>query len=171
MLLSMPEVFIRPATKNDTTGLRNLIPTIQQQEFDLPITWEQQPDLHDIDGFYRKGIGEFWVAEHNNDIIGSIALIDIGSQQAVIRKMFVQKEWRGKPYSIAQKLFDHLLDYAKSMGVRTLLLGTTAKFLAAHRFYERNQFQEILMDDLPPAFPLMKVDTRFYCLNLISDQG
>lgn len=162
----MAEILIRPATKSDTKGLQQLIPPIQQQEFSIPITWEQQPDLHDIDGFYCKGIGEFWVAEHQHNIIGSIALIDIGNQQAVIRKMFVQAEWRGKPHHVAQKLFDHLLHYAKSQQVRVLLLGTTAKFLAAHRFYERNQFQQIPAEDLPPEFPLMKVDTRFYRLEI-----
>jgi hypothetical protein len=48
--------------------------------------------------------------------------------------------------------------------VKEVFLGTTEKFLAAHRFYERNGFQQIPATELPPAFPKMAVDTRFYRL-------
>jgi predicted N-acetyltransferase YhbS len=41
-------------------------------------------------------------------------------------------------------------------------LGTTAKFLAAHRFYEKNGFREIAQTELPASFPVMTVDTKFY---------
>jgi hypothetical protein len=46
--------------------------------------------------------------------------------------------------------------------VRDIFLGTTGKFLAAHRFYEKNAFTEIDAAELPPAFPRMAVDTKFY---------
>jgi hypothetical protein len=46
--------------------------------------------------------------------------------------------------------------------VKDVYLGTTEKFLAAHRFYERNGFQQIAADELPPSFPKMVQDTRFY---------
>lgn len=35
----------------------DLILSIQQNEFDLPITLEAQPDLDDIAAFYQKGKG------------------------------------------------------------------------------------------------------------------
>jgi GNAT superfamily N-acetyltransferase len=59
-----------------------------------------------------------------------------------------------------------LLDDARRRGVREILLGTTERFLAAHRFYERNGFQPIDAAALPPEFPRMAVDTRFYRLTL-----
>jgi RimJ/RimL family protein N-acetyltransferase len=43
-----------------------------------------------------------------------------------------------------------------------VLLGTTERFHAAHRFYERNGFKRIAVIDLPATFPRMAVDTRFY---------
>jgi hypothetical protein len=46
--------------------------------------------------------------------------------------------------------------------MREIYLGTTAKFLAAHRFYEKNGFEELLQSELPARFPLMSVDTKFY---------
>lgn len=37
----------------------NLILDIQQNEFDVPITIEEQPDLLTIPDFYQKGKGNF----------------------------------------------------------------------------------------------------------------
>jgi len=51
----------------------------------------------------------------------------------------------------------------KAQGVKVVYLGTTAKFLAAHRFYEKNGFREILRAELPARFPVMAADTKFYC--------
>ncbi|MEE4944850.1 hypothetical protein V2K24_05085 [Pseudomonas alliivorans] len=44
--------------------------------------------------------------------------------------------------------------------------GTTDKFLAAHRFYEKHGFSEVARGNLPESFPLMAVDSRFYVLGL-----
>jgi N-acetylglutamate synthase-like GNAT family acetyltransferase len=51
-------------------------------------------------------------------------------------------------------------------GVREIFLGTTSAFLAAHRFYEKNGFGEIAKTELPAAFPVMAIDSKFYLLRL-----
>ena len=51
---------------------------------------------------------------------------------------------------------------ASAAGLQEILLGTTDKFLAAHRFYERQGFTAVALADLPASFPRMAVDTRFY---------
>ena len=50
--------------------------------------------------------------------------------------------------------------------VTRILLGTVDVLVAAHRFYEKNGFVRIDKRDLPAAFPLVAVDTRFYALTL-----
>jgi GNAT superfamily N-acetyltransferase len=55
-----------------------------------------------------------------------------------------------------------LLEWARAQGVKEIYLGTTEKFLAAHRFYERNGFQQITAIELPPTFPKMALDTGSY---------
>jgi GNAT superfamily N-acetyltransferase len=52
--------------------------------------------------------------------------------------------------------------WAGMHGYTDIFLGTTAKFLAAHRFYEKSGFRDVAMDQLPASFPVMKVDTKFY---------
>lgn len=144
-------------------GVVALILPIQQTEFEIPISLAAQPDLQSIPSFYQHGDGNFWVAVHERTVVGTVALLDIGSQQVALRKMFVRAEYRGAEYGVATRLLDTLLAWCQLRGVQTVYLGTTAKFLAAHRFYEKNGFREFARADLPASFPVMQVDTKFYC--------
>lgn len=158
---------ILPFVPAHAAGVVALILPIQQAEFGIPITLEAQPDLQDIPGFYQRGHGNFWVAEtEGGEIVGTIALLDIGQQQGALRKMFVAASHRGKEQGVAQALLGTLLAWGRERGMRDVFLGTTDKFLAAHRFYEKNGFQRIEQAELPERFPVMKVDTRFYALKL-----
>jgi hypothetical protein len=48
------------------------------------------------------------------------------------------------------------------LAVFAIYLGTTAEFIAAHKFYEKNGFTEVPKANLPETFPVMAVDTKFY---------
>ena len=143
-----------------------LILNIQNNEFDIAITSDQQPDLHRIQDYYQTGRGNFWVAVKAGNVIGTISLIDIGNSQAALRKMFVHKDYRGSIHGTANHLLSELLDWSKSKSIQEIYLGTTSKFRAAHRFYEKNHFIEIEKSMLPKNFPVMEVDTKFYKLTL-----
>ncbi len=131
-------------------------------EFNLPLTVKNQPDLNQIPQFYQIGQGNFWVAFVDNRVVGTIALVDIGNNQAALRKMFVDKDYRGKEKNIAQSLLNTLLTWSKQKGINEIYLGTQSIFLAAHRFYEKNGFVEISKRMLPKAFPANLVDSKFY---------
>ena len=127
----------------------------------MPITIEGQPDLLDIDNFYQKDNGNFWVALDGEIVVGTIALIDCGAGIGCIRKMFVKKEYRSQ-YGIAQILLNILEKQALTHDFKGVYLGTLERLTAAIRFYEKNGFEPIAKNDLPPEFPLMAVDTHFY---------
>ena len=135
---------------------------IQRDEFGFNIGAEDQPDLLDVANFYQTGAGNFWVALLDGDVVGTIALRDIGKNQGALRKMFVRATHRGKEHGIAARLLERLVLSATGAQVRDLYLGTTEKFVAAHRFYERNGFIQVAAEALPEAFPRMSLDTRFY---------
>lgn len=147
-------------------GVVSLILPIQQSEFGIPVTLADQPDLLDIPGFYQRGAGNFWVALHQGQVVGSIALLDIGHHQAALRKMFVAPAWRGREHGVAASLLDTLVASGRAAQVREVWLGTTDKFLAAHRFYEKHGFRQVPREALPARFPVMAVDTRFYLRDL-----
>ena len=152
-----------------TAGVAELIVPIQRDEFGIPITYDAQPDLRDIASFYRRGAGEFWVALAEDDrVVGSIGLLDIGASRdgGALRKMFVRADFRGRRHGVAQALLDALLGHARRHGFAAVHLGTTEKFLAAHRFYEKNGFRAVSPEALPANFPRMAVDSRFYRLDL-----
>jgi GNAT superfamily N-acetyltransferase len=157
---------IVPFTDPYSAGVIDVILHIQQTEFGIPVTLEGQPDLLDIPGFYQKGNGNFWVALAGDDVVGTISLLDIGNGQGALRKMFVRAEYRGAQHGVAARLLETLVGWCRLHGIHDVYLGTTASFLAAHRFYEKNGFMEIGTSELPAAFPIMKVDTKFYVLNL-----
>jgi N-acetylglutamate synthase-like GNAT family acetyltransferase len=160
------DVFVEQYIDKHQEQIISLISNIQQNEFNLPITPAQQPDLSDISDFYQKGTGNFWIARHQDQVVGTVALLDIGNDQAALRKMFVKKEYRGSSQGIAARLLQQLLAWAREQRVREIYLGTTPFFLAAHRFYAKNGFIEIDKTDLPAAFPVMSVDTKFFKMAL-----
>ena len=98
----------------------------------------------------------------DDKIIGTISLLDIGNRKAALRKMFVDKNYRGKEFGVGQRLLNTLVDWSKRKGFTEIFLGTTEKFIAAQRFYEKNGFKEIEKRELPEAFPVMEVDIKFY---------
>jgi hypothetical protein len=80
----------------DRNNVINLIVGIQTEEFDLALTAAEQPDLSDVDSFYRSSGGEFWVALDNGAVVGTIAIARFDSTCGAIRKMFVAPSHRGQ---------------------------------------------------------------------------
>lgn len=162
--MNQKAIKIVPFSINFTNQLVSMILEIQQKEFNLPITANDQPDLFDIPNFYQFGSGNFWIAISDEKVVGSIAIIDIGNQKVAMRKMFVHRNYRGRNIGTAHDLFKTLFSWSNTKGVREIFLGTTEKMYAAQKFYINHGFREINKDDLPVSFPVMDVDSRFYFL-------
>jgi N-acetylglutamate synthase-like GNAT family acetyltransferase len=162
----MADIEIRTFTGDDADAVLSVILPIQREEFGIDITADAQPDLRVIPDFYQSGKGQFWVAVKDGAIVGTVGLKDIGNNHAALRKMFVSAEVRGREHGVAARLLDRLFAHARDVGLTDIFLGTTDKFVAAHRFYEKNGFTEVSKGELPPRFPLMAVDTKFYVRTL-----
>ena len=152
--------------QQDEQAVIELILTIQQKEFGVAVTNNDQPDLRNVAAFYGKGNGNFWVAKEQEQVVGTIALIDISNNQAALRKMFVHKEWRGKEKGIGQLLFNTVIDWCRQKKIQDIFLGTVEQLHAAKRFYEKNGFIKIDKQSLPASFPIMQVDTEFFRLHM-----
>jgi len=139
-----------------------LIVTIQRGEYGFDIGLDDQPDLRDIAGFYQTGRGGFWVAIADDRVVGTIALKDIGGDALALRKMFVDAAYRGREAGVAAALLETAVAWAERRRAGQIVLGTTERFHAAHRFYEKHGFARIEKDALPENFLFMPADTRFY---------
>jgi len=160
IVLTMNSVVIKPFNAEHQDAVERLVLPIQQVEFGVEITREEQPDLMDIAGTFQHGDGNFWVAMDRDDVVGTIGVVDIGSQKVALKKMFVSSSHRGT--GIAQSLMNTAIEWCESKGIKQIYLGTTARMFAAHRFYEKNGFVELTNAELPPNFPVVSVDTKFY---------
>lgn len=155
-------IVIRPFAPEYQAGVIDLILPIQQQEFGIAITLQDQPDLLDIPGFYQQQAGNFWLVLADSTVVGCVALLDIGDGLGALRKMFVAAPYRGKQYGLGRRLLDTLLAWSERHEIREIYLGTTAQFVAAQHFYRKNGFDEIAKNELPAGFPVMAVDSMFF---------
>ncbi|MGE0154594.1 MAG: GNAT family N-acetyltransferase [Reyranellaceae bacterium] len=165
-------VRIEPYAPQHRLSLIEMILAIQQDEFDLPITYGEQKDLHDINAAYRIGAGQFWVAQAPDTpadfVVGSLGLHDLGAdaqgrRAGALRKMFVRPKYRGGGRNGAATLLLATLEaHARRNGIAALFLGTTEAFKAAHRFYEKNGYAPVPPERLPASFVRLALDTRFY---------
>jgi N-acetylglutamate synthase-like GNAT family acetyltransferase len=159
-------ISIEPASHAHTDALIALILQIQRQEFGLATSLADLPDLADIAHYYRSAGGDFWVALCGEEVVGTIGLRGIGQQQGALRKFYVKASYRGAQHSVATLLLARLLKAANAAQIHTLYLATTEKFAAACRYYEKTGFSQVTLESLPPAFPRIPQETRFYTRKL-----
>jgi N-acetylglutamate synthase-like GNAT family acetyltransferase len=155
-------IIVKPFSPKHLGGALSVILPIQQEEFSIPITIDEQSDLLDIPGFYQTGKGNFWAAVADDKVVGTVALLDIGNDTAALPKMFVKADFRGQRRGVASSLLNALLSWSATKNIASIFLGTTEKLHAAHRFYQKNGFIEIPKSALPEKFPVMNVDTKVF---------
>ena len=137
-----------------------LVSEILTHEFEFSEADARQPDLLDIRKHYGANLSRFWVALEGAELIGTMGFVDLGTGLGLLRKMFVQQERRGS--GTAQLLLEVLLSWARAHSFTQIYLGTNAKFQAAHRFYEKHGFAEVLPEQLPKVIPRLQLRDRFF---------
>ncbi|EEB05245.1 acetyltransferase [Schizosaccharomyces japonicus yFS275] len=155
-------ISVREYEDKDYKSVLQLIVSIQREEFGIPITAEEQPDLHDIHGFYQTGRGNFWVACDNGNIVATVGVKDMGNEEVALRKLFVSSPYRGAQYGTSNLLLQTVFDFCQKHGIRRLYLGTTDVFARAINFYKKRGFKQIEESSLPSTFPRLTVDTIFF---------
>jgi hypothetical protein len=79
------EIVVKEYSEQYKEAVISLILDIQQNEFNIPIQREDQPDLSDIPEFYQNGVGNFWIALCDDQVVGTVSLLDIGNNYAALR--------------------------------------------------------------------------------------
>jgi N-acetylglutamate synthase-like GNAT family acetyltransferase len=145
--------------------IKDFILAIQNNEFHLDFSEHDQPDLIDTNTFYEGG--GFWTAKWEGVIVGTIGLQKLDAFNGVLRKLFVKNEFRGRPFEIAQKLFDLLLDTATKAGLTEIWLDTPEVAKASHKFYERNGFRQTNPANLPVGYSFLDKNSKIYKLVIV----
>lgn len=136
-----------------------LILDIQNIEFGLDLTIEDQKDLLNIQNNYQNN-GNFWLAiSEKDDVIGCIAILKLSNKNSALKKMFVHNEYR--KLGVGNKLLQEVFEYCNVNNIERIYLGTIDIFVSAQSFYKNNGFKNIVKNDLPADFPVMEVDNTF----------
>lgn len=109
----------------------------------------------------------YWVALINNDVIGTVGL-SLVNNYAILKRMFLKKEYRGKNIGLSTKLLTTALTYCCSNNISELYLGTMHQFKAGQRFYIKHGFERVVADDLPRDFMLNPLDNMFFKKHIIT---
>lgn len=114
-----------------------------------------------------KLIDKYWLAVNEEEaVMGTIGVDKIKNNSVVLKRMFVQKSFRGKERGLAELLLQKALTWCKKENMDTIYLRTMNKFKAAHKFYEKNGFWQIDKTSLPIDFINNPVDDVFYKKNI-----
>lgn len=152
---------IRELERDDNDAVRALVLRILNQEYAMALTLDELPDLVDVHATYRVATGgNFWVACVDGGIAGCIGVWPLADADHELRRMYVDAAHRGQ--GIAQRLLEVALDWCARHGVRQLWLETNVQWQAARHLYEKHGFVPATRDELPAAFPVVRVATGFY---------
>lgn len=157
---------IQPFDSKYQSEVIDLIERIQIGEFNIPIEKSQRKELQPISQSFQKNKGNYWVALFHGKVIGTIAVIDTAHNAFELRDVFLDQEYHGQKAGFAKKLLGTVLSWSKEHDVKTIYLGTTLSFKAAHRFYEKHGFCEIARKDM--HCQPMDCAEKFYWLDLDS---
>jgi len=142
----------------------DLILHIQNDEAGIDLSLEEQPDLLDIPAYYEKDGGEFWLAVEGNVVIGTLALMNKGNGNGVLKKGFVSRPCRKK--GVLTKLYKTLLDYAEKNHMKQLMFDTPSVATDCHRFFEKAGYCRINKNEQPFEYTYPDRNSYLYLLKL-----
>lgn len=141
-----------------------LILDIQNNEAQVDIALEEQPDLLDIGSAYIARGGNFWIAVEGGHVVGTLGLMPLDCNWCVLKKFFVRSDFRFRKVGLA--LYEQLLTHAMRNGVKHIILDTPSVAFRSHAFYERAGFVRIHKVDLPVAYDFPDRHSLLYRLDL-----
>ena len=151
-------IFYSPKFKKQTISL---VKKVLEKEFKLKVNPKKRADLYNIEEYYQKQGGNFWIALDKGIVIGTVGLRNMGKKRGFLKRMYVSRKYRGK--GIAKNLFLKLLDFAKKNKYKNIFAPTIEEMIAANKFYQKQGFKRI--SSLPSDFYLEE-DKLFYKLDL-----
>lgn len=95
------------------------------------------PDLEDPAATYAA----VWVALAHGEVVGSVALRDLGGGALELKRMYLRPEQRGR--GLGKRLLATALDHARATGARLVRLDTSERMETARQLYEAHGFARV----------------------------
>jgi GNAT superfamily N-acetyltransferase len=127
---------IVPFEASHTDGFRSLVSdTLREFGFEPDPAFDG--DLDDPAATYAA----LWVALADDEVIGSVALRDLGDRAVELKRMYLRPDQRG--HGLGKQLLAIALDWAHANGVSVVRLDTSEQMVAAQRLYEAHGFRRV----------------------------
>ncbi len=116
-------------------------------------------------------LDSYWIALNATEVVGTVGVIAVENQFAVLKNMMVKKAYRGKIYGVSHILLKTAINWCVKNKLPEVYLGTMHQFKAAQSFYLKNGFDEILEVELPKKFSINPLDKLFFKRDLTSQRS
>ncbi|MEZ6093309.1 MAG: GNAT family N-acetyltransferase [Pirellulaceae bacterium] len=130
----------RKATNADWRQIADLIERVYHEYGETLCLDDADRDLLDIESYYFKRGGYFWVLESESGIVGSHAAHPSVDAPTVctFRRLYLDQELRGQDWG--RQLMQITIDWAIENAFRKIAFWSDTRFARAHRFFERFGF-------------------------------
>ena len=127
---------IVPFQPAHTDGFRSLVADTLR-EFGFEPDTELDRDLDDPAATYAA----LWVVLDQDQVVGSVALHDLGEGAVLLKRMYLRPGQRGR--GLGKQLLVLALDWARTHGMGVVRLDTSERMVAAQRLYEAHGFERV----------------------------
>lgn len=131
---------IRKIKAGETEEVKSLIDGIMHGEFTAESTAYAYNDLDDIVAHYGGKRETFLVAEEDGKIVGTVAIKEEDYDSALLRRIFVHKDYRGKGYGA--ELLAEATKFCLDNGYRTVQFRGSDRMQNALQLCLRNGFEQ-----------------------------
>jgi GNAT superfamily N-acetyltransferase len=122
-----------------TDGFRSLVSdTLREFGFEPDPAFDE--DLDDPASTYAA----LWLVLRGDDVVGSVALRDLGDGAVELKRMYLRPDQRG--HGLGKQLLGLALGWARAHGVDVVRLDTSERMIAAQRLYEAHGFKRVSGD-------------------------
>ncbi len=133
-------VQVRPIQPGDTPQVQSLITSILDSEFASARKAYACFDLNDPVRYYSGKKDIFLVAEQDGKIVGTVAIKEDSPDTALLRRVFVHKDFRGRGYG--QKLLKKALEFCFEHDYHTVNFRGSDTMQSALKLCVKQGFQE-----------------------------
>ncbi|MFC1576454.1 GNAT family N-acetyltransferase [Candidatus Omnitrophota bacterium] len=135
---------VREYRPSDSEGVKNLILSILEKEYPFDRSAYRDTDISDISGTYSGKGSAFYVAEADNEIMGTVGVKRDAKESALLRRLFVEEKHRKK--GLGTMLIDKAIEFCRQESYGEIIFRATDRMSAAMKLCKKKGFKE--KDDL-----------------------
>ncbi len=145
---SSSKMKIRSATTEDEPAVRELVFSILESYELEPSPQGTDADLYDFKRYYFDRGGDFSVMMDQDQIIGTVAILNEGNRVCELRKMYLDSRYRRR--GLGRQLMEYGLAKARELGFRRVTLETATALKEAVTLYESYGFKRVQSERQAP---------------------